>query len=82
MLNASKLATKYILVAGAAILLPACASSPQTSSANVVSHNDYRDAIGVYSDPIGDEGMDPIANGIGINADRIAIIIMADYVRR
>ncbi len=60
MLNASKLATKQLLVAGAALLLPACASTPQATS-NVVSQDEYRDAIGVYSEPSTDEGMDPIA---------------------
>lgn len=60
MLNASKLATKQLLVASAALLLPACASSPQTASKGA-SHGEYKDAIGVYSDPAVDEGMDPIA---------------------
>ncbi len=60
MLNASKLATKQLLVAGAALLLPACASTPQATS-NVVSQDEYRDAIGVYSEPATDKGMDPIA---------------------
>lgn len=60
MLTASKLATKHVLVAGAALLLPACASSPQTASKGA-SHQEYRDAIGVYSDPSADKGMDPIA---------------------
>ncbi|WP_428407548.1 tetratricopeptide repeat protein [Hyphococcus sp.] len=61
MLTASKLATKYAIVAGAAILLPACASSPKTTTADGIGKGDYRDAIGVYSTPTGDEGMDPIA---------------------
>lgn len=60
MLNASKLATKYVLVAGVAILLPACASTQQTASKGA-SQDEYRDAIGVYSDPTTDAGMDPIA---------------------
>lgn len=61
MLTASKLATKYAIVAGAAILLPACASLQKTTAAAGVGNGDYRDAIGVYSSPAGDEGMDPIA---------------------
>lgn len=60
MLNASKLATKQILVAGAALLLPACASTSQTASKGA-THDEYEDAIGVYSDPSVEEGMDPIA---------------------
>lgn len=59
MLNPSKLATKYAIAAGAAILLPACASV-QTTSAGI-GKNEYREAIGVYSNPAVDQGMDPIA---------------------
>ncbi|MFC2951563.1 tetratricopeptide repeat protein [Marinicaulis aureus] len=62
MLTASKLATKYAIVAGAAIMLPACASSVQKTTASAgIGNNDYREAIGVYSSSSGDEGMDPIA---------------------
>ena len=61
MLNASKLATKYIILAGAAIMLPACASVQKTKSAIGVGDDQYREAIGVFSNPSGDEGMDPIA---------------------
>lgn len=60
MLSASKLATKYVLIAGTAIALSACASTPRATSANV-SSDEYRDAIGVYSDPAADKGLDPIA---------------------
>ena len=60
MLNASKLATKQVLVACTALLLPACASSPQSASQGS-TNEEYRDAIGVYSDPAVDKGMDPIA---------------------
>ncbi|WP_375201490.1 tetratricopeptide repeat protein [Hyphococcus sp.] len=61
MLTASKLATKYAIVAGAAIMLPACASVQKTSASAGIGNSEYRDAIGVYSTPTGDEGMDPIA---------------------
>ena len=60
MLSASHLATKYVIIAGSAIVLSACASTPR-SSATDVSSDDYRAAIGVYSDPAVDEGLDPIA---------------------
>lgn len=59
MFSASKLATKYVLIAGTAIALSACASTP--SSTQSVSNDEYRDAIGVYTDPAADEGLDPIA---------------------
>lgn len=61
MLTAHKLVTKYVIVASAAILLPACASVQKTSSAAGIGNKEYRDAIGVYSNPAGDEGLDPIA---------------------
>lgn len=61
MLTASKLATKYIITAGAALMLPACASVQKTTADAGIGNNEYRDAIGVYSSPTGDEGMDPIA---------------------
>jgi Flp pilus assembly protein TadD len=60
MLSASNLATKYVIIAGTAIALSACASTPRASSENV-SSDEYRDAIGVYSDPAADQGLDPIA---------------------
>lgn len=61
MLTASKLATKYAIVAGAVIMLPACASVQKTTASAGIGNDEYRDAIGVYSTPSGDEGMDPIA---------------------
>lgn len=59
MLNANKLAAKQVLLAGAVLLMGACATSPQSASKGA-SKEEYRDAIGVYSDPA-PEGMDPIA---------------------
>jgi len=58
MLNASRLATKYVILAGAAVLLPACAS---TKAKVGLGDDQYREAIGVYTQPSDDEGMDPIA---------------------
>ena len=61
MLTASKLTTKYAIIAGAVLMLPACASVQKTTASAGIGNNEYRDAIGVYSTPAGDEGMDPIA---------------------
>ncbi len=61
MLTVDKLVTKYVLAASAAIMLPACASVQKTTAEAGAGKQEYRDAIGVYSSPSGDEGMDPIA---------------------
>ncbi len=61
MLTVHKPATKYIIAAGLAILAPACASVQKTTAGAGIGNQEYRDAIGVYSSPTGDEGMDPIA---------------------
>mgnify|MGYP003571219606 CR=1 FL=1 len=66
MLNAFKLATKHTIINTAVILaLSACASTGNNASsstaANDVGNKDYREAIGVFSDPSVSEGMDPIA---------------------
>ncbi len=45
----------------AAIMLQACGTMQSTKSAIGGGDDQYRDAIGVYSNPAGDEGMDPIA---------------------
>jgi len=60
MLNASRLVYKYAIITGAAIMLPACATT-QNAGTQSVSNDEYRDAIGVYTNPEADEGMDPIA---------------------
>ncbi|WP_411819102.1 tetratricopeptide repeat protein [Hyphococcus formosus] len=60
MLNASRLVNKYAIIAGSAIMLSACATT-QNAGTESVSKSEYRDAIGVYTDPVVDEGMDPIA---------------------
>ena len=46
-----------------AVAAPACGTTQPTYSnaASPLSANDYRDAIGVFSDPAVDAGMDPIA---------------------
>lgn len=62
MLTAHKLATKYVITASLAIMLPACASVQKTTAGAGVGNQEYRDAIGVYSTPAGDEGLDPIAS--------------------
>ncbi|MEZ5894072.1 MAG: hypothetical protein R3C58_13130 [Parvularculaceae bacterium] len=51
---------KYLILAGAAALLPACAS---TKTASGAGKDDYREAIGVYTaaDADAERGMDPIA---------------------
>lgn len=61
MLNASKLVTKYAIIASAAIGLSACATSTGSSKSANASKQDYREAIDVFSNPNVDEGMDPIA---------------------
>lgn len=65
MLNASKLVTKYVIVAGAAIALSACATSNSANKSagksGDVDNKDYREAIDVFSSPNVDQGMDPIA---------------------
>lgn len=61
MFNASTLATKYVFIAGAAAILSACSTTPSSNNALDVDSDEYRQAIGVYSDPTGDENMDPIA---------------------
>ena len=53
-----------LLGAGVAVILaPACGTTQPSYSnaASPLSANDYRDAIGVFSDPAVDAGMDPIA---------------------
>ncbi|WDI33052.1 tetratricopeptide repeat protein [Hyphococcus flavus] len=62
MLNALQLAAKHTIINTSAILmLAACASTKSSSSADV-GNDEYREAIGVFSDPQVDAGMDPIAS--------------------
>lgn len=66
MLNAFKLATKHTIIPTLAIMvLSACASTNNNArpaeAGNNVGNKDYREAIGVFSDPSVSEGMDPIA---------------------
>lgn len=44
-----------------AIMVQACGTMQKTQSAMGVGDEKYRDAIGVYTDPAADAGMDPIA---------------------
>ncbi len=60
MLIASKLVTKYAIIASTAIGLSACATSNSTGVADV-GNDEYREAIGVFTNPSIDDGMDPIA---------------------
>jgi Flp pilus assembly protein TadD len=82
MLNANTLATKHVLMAGAALLMGACASSPQTASGGA-SNKEYREAVGVYSDPVVDEGMDPIASaafwGTRYNTDQSDPVVAVSF---
>ena len=50
---------KRIGFAAIAIALPACSTAPKNET--TADKSDYKDAIGVFSNPAGDEGMDPIA---------------------
>jgi len=54
-------ALKYFSAAAAIIILPACGTMNKSNVANGVSEDEYRQAIGVYTNPSSDEGMDPIA---------------------
>lgn len=59
------LGLKYAGIGVGAIALQACASTQTANEANKVSNEEYRAAVGVYSNPagpVGDEGMDPIAS--------------------
>lgn len=46
----------------AAVMLQACGTTQTATSAAGLGNDDYKDAIGVYSNHAGDEGMDPIAS--------------------
>ncbi len=60
-LRSLTLAARYAGIGVAVILLPACATMQNTKSAAGVGDDQYREAIGVYSNPAIDAGMDPIA---------------------
>ena len=55
------LTAKYAGIAATAIMLPACATMQNTKSAAGIGDNQYREAIGVYSNASTDDDMDPIA---------------------
>lgn len=55
------LTAKFVGIAAAAIMLPACATMQNTKSAAGIGDDQYREAIGVYSSAVADDGMDPIA---------------------
>lgn len=55
------LAVKCAGLSAAAIMLPACGTMQKTTAAAGIGDDQYREAIGVYSNPASDEGMDPIA---------------------
>ena len=54
------LALKGAAAVAGAIMLQACATTQSTQTSDA-SNKQYKDAIGVYSNPAGDEGMDPVA---------------------
>jgi Flp pilus assembly protein TadD len=55
------LPVKLAGVSVAAVMLSACGSVQKTKSAAGVGDDQYRDAIGVYSNPAVEDGMDPIS---------------------
>ncbi len=73
-LRTISLGFKYAGIGIGAIALQACATSQTANEANKVSNDEYRAAVGVYSNPASDEGMDPIASaafwGTRYNADQ------------
>lgn len=54
-------AVKIVALTTAAAALSACGTVQKTKSAAGVGNDVYRDAIGVYSNPTVEDGMDPIA---------------------
>lgn len=65
-------AARRIGIACAVVAISACSTTPGNETS--ADKSDYKDAIGVYSNPAGDEGMDPIAAaafwGTRYNADQ------------
>jgi len=59
-LSSSPKALQALSVSAAALLLTACGTMQPTETAGA-DKNDYRDAIGVYSNPTGEVGKDPVA---------------------
>ncbi|MBT8472273.1 MAG: hypothetical protein HKP25_13075 [Marinicaulis sp.] len=58
---AAKPVVKYVGVAAAAIMLQACGTMQKSNSAGDVGKDEYREAIGVYTNQSDVKGMDPIA---------------------